>query len=198
VSPIPRPVWPAEVKTAEVYSTGETVTIWTDPATGNTMLVEGSGSGKTAYWEHDYFQDRVLHWHQTRPITAPHLVGLRRARLRPSPGPGAVRVRRRGLHPASVVRQILSKGNAKIVGHPVVDGHHTIELSVVTGPITNYIWADSRTYQVVRTKRVFPASLHASVTSDYHWMPSTAAQVRLINHPQISAGFTQVPADPQR
>ena len=47
---------------------------------------------------------------------------------------------------------------------------------VATGPLMYYIWADSRTYQVVRTQRVFPTALHSSVTSDYYWTPSTAAQ----------------------
>jgi hypothetical protein len=186
------------IKTAEAYSTGETAVIWTDPATGNTMLLEGSGSGKTAYWEHDYFQNRVLHWHQTQVNYGPrtwwvydeHAAG-------PIAGPVPSGPVGGNYTAASVVRQILSRGNAKIVGHPVVDGHHTIELKVVTGPLTNYIWADSRTYQVVRTQRVFPAPLHSSVTSDYYWTPSTAAQAKLINDPQIPAGYTQVPADPQ-
>ena len=186
------------IKTVEAYSTGETAVIWTDPATGNTMLLEGSGSGKTAYWEHDYFRNRVLHWHQTQVNYGPrtwwvydeHAAGPIQGPVPPGPVGGNYTA-------ASVVRQLLGRGSVKIVGRPVVDGHHTIEIAVVTGPITNYIWADSRTYQVVRTKRVFPAPLHSSVTSDYYWTPSTAAQAKLINDPQIPAGYTQVPADPQ-
>jgi hypothetical protein len=141
----------------------------------------------------------VLHWRQTQVNYGPrtwwaydeHAAGPIDGPVPSGPVGGAYT-------PTSVVKQILRRGNAKIVGHPVVDGHRTIEISVVTGPVTNYLWADSHTYQVVRTKRVFPTALHASVTSDYYWTPSTAAQVQLINHPQIPAGFTQVPADPQR
>jgi hypothetical protein len=35
---------------------------------------------------------------------------------------------------------------------------------------------------------------HFSSTTNYYWMPSTTAQAKLIDHPQIPAGFTRVAA----
>lgn len=60
-----------------------------------------------------------------------------------------------------------------------------------------YLYIDSQTFQVVRLVRVFaPDSAHpAAETSDYTWVPRTPALTRLINRPQIPAGFTQVTAD---
>jgi hypothetical protein len=184
------------IKTVQDNPTSGVVTIWTDPATGNTMLLQGSGAGKTAYWEHDYYKDRVLHWHQTQVNYGPrtwwvfdeHASGPITGPVPPGPVGGNYTT-------AAQVKQILARGVAKIVGHPVVDGRHTIELAITLGPITNYIYADSHTYQVVRTVRQFPAPLSDSITSDYYWTPSTAAMAQLINHPRIPAGFTQVPAD---
>ena len=51
--------------------------------------------------------------------------------------------------------------------------------------------------RLVRLVRVFaPGSAQqASATSDYTWVPRTPALTRLINHPQIPDGFTQVPPD---
>lgn len=174
--------------------------IWEDPATGNTMLLEGSGASKVAYWEHDYYQDRVLHWHQTQVNYGPrtwwvydeHAAGPISGPVPSGPVGGNVMS-------VAAVKQLLQNPRVKIVGHPVVDGHHTIELSLDMGPVTDVIWADSSTYQVVRTERTFttlPGS--PSNLSNYTWVPSTPAKVNLINHPQIPAGFTQVQADQQR
>ena len=42
----------------------------------------------------------------------------------------------------------------------------------------------------------FPDSAQtASETSDYTWVQRTPALTRIINHPHIPAGFTQVPPD---
>jgi hypothetical protein len=47
--------------------------------------------------------------------------------------------------------------------------------------------------RVVRTLRKFPHL--PPVTEDFTWVPRSAALTNLINHPQIPAGFTEVPAD---
>jgi hypothetical protein len=91
---------------------------------------------------------------------------------------------------------MLGKGHAAIVGHPVVNGTYTIELSLRGDQdARSYVWADSRTYQVVRTELAFRRPGAFSTTTNYYWIPSTVAQAKLIDHPQIPAGFTQVPAD---
>jgi hypothetical protein len=184
------------IKAVEDNSADGAFTDWTDPATGNTMLLRGSGPGKIAYWEHDYYQDKVLHWHQTQVNYGPrtwwvydeHAAGPIQGPVPPGPVGGN--------DPTSAFRHFLADGAAKIVGHPVVDGRRTIELSVAMGPTTEYFWADSHTYQVIEAKRLFGSALgNASTTSVYYYVPSTPAMVNLINHPQVPAGFTQVPAD---
>jgi hypothetical protein len=173
------------------------ITIWTDPRTGNTMLLQGSGSGKIAYWEHDYYDsNRVLHWHQTQVNYGPrtwwtfdeHAAGPIDGPVPPGPVGG-------NYDTPQEIAQLLAHG-ATIVGHPYVDGHRTVELSVGMGAVKFDIWADSQTYQVVRSAKYFPTGLGAPpIVANYTWLPRSAAQVNLINNPKIPAGFTQVPAD---
>jgi hypothetical protein len=65
-----------------------------------------------------------------------------------------------------MIKQILARGDNQIVGHPYVDGHHTVELSAGTAAGVRYeIFADTQTYQVVRTIKYFPAKLAARPSS---------------------------------
>jgi hypothetical protein len=173
------------------------ITIWTDPRTGNTMLLQGSGSGRLAYWEHDYFDShRVLHWEQTQVNYGPrtwwtyneHAAGPIQGPVPPGPVGG-------NYNTPAQIKQWLDQGVGKILDYPVVDGHHTVELAVFTGPAKTYVvFADTRTYQVVRTIDYFPTAQATPITANYSWIPRSPAMVNLINHPQIPAGFTQVPA----
>jgi hypothetical protein len=182
--------------TSSVGTPSVEITIWTDPRTGNTMLQQGSGAGRLTYWEHDYFNsDRVLHSDQTQVNYGPrtwwnydmHADG-------PIQGPvpsGPVG----GHYPGPAqIKQWLDQGVGKIVGHPYVDGHHTVELSISAGSVKAYvIFADVRTYQVVRSIKYFnQASQGPPITANYTWVPRTPAMVKLVNNPVIPAGFTQV------
>jgi hypothetical protein len=178
--------------TSAIGAPSSMITVWTDPTTGKTMLLRGSGASKVAYWEHDYYKNRVLHWYQTQVNYGPrtwwvydmHAAGPIQGAVPSGPVGG-------DYTPAAEVKAMLGKG-VKIVGHPVVDGHHTVELST-TGPLKIVVWADSRTYQVVRTEKYFPAALHATpITANYYWVKRSAAMANLINNPQIPAGFTKV------
>jgi hypothetical protein len=182
----------------EAHQTGSDgpATIWTDPRTGNTMLLQGTGASRVTYWEHDYFdQHKVLHWDQTQVNYGPrtwwtyneHASG-------PIQGPvPAGPVGGNAISPQSI-DQLLAHG-ARIVGHPYVDGHRTVELSVFPGTQVQVdIWADETTYQVVRMVKDFPAALDAPpIVAGYTWTPRSAALAKLINQPQIPAGFRQVP-----
>lgn len=169
----------------------QTVTIWTDPATGNTMLLQGSGRAKVTYWEHDYYQNRVLHWDQTQVNYGPRTWWTYDM---PAGGPiqGPVPSGPVGgdYTPSAEVKALLANGHWKIAGHPVVDGHRTVELSFSARGLISKVWADARTYQVVRTLRQMPHL--PAITADYRWVAKTAARASLINHPQIPAGYTQV------
>jgi hypothetical protein len=172
------------------------ITIWTDPRTGNTMLLQGTRASKVTYWEHDYFdQHKVLHWDQTQVNYGPrtwwtyneHASG-------PIQGPvPAGPVGGNAASPQSI-EQLLQHG-AKIVGHPYVDGRRTVELSVSYGSSGGVkLWADTATYQVVRMVKDFPSALNAPpIVANYTWTPRSAALAKLINQPQIPAGFRQVP-----
>jgi hypothetical protein len=184
--------------TSTVGSPSAEITIWTDPRTGNTLLLQGHGAGRLTYWEHDYFDSRrVLHWDQTQVNYGPrtwwtyneHAAGPIQGPVPPGPAGGDYNT------PAQI-KQWLKQGVGKIVGHPYVDGHHTVELSLFAGSVKKYvIFADIHTYQVVRTIDYFPTLPKAApIKADYQWIRRSPAMVRRINHPQVPAGFTRVPA----
>jgi hypothetical protein len=169
----------------------QAVTIWTDPATGNTMLLQGSGQAKLTYWEHDYYKNRVLHWDQTQVNYGPRTWWTYDMSANgPIQGPVPSGPVGGNYTPASEVKALLSDGDWKIAGHPVVDGHHTVELSFSVAGVISKIWADASTYQVVRTLKQMPRL--PAITADYYWVPKTAAKASLINNPQIPAGYTKV------
>jgi hypothetical protein len=170
-------------------------TVWTDPATGNAMLQRGSGSAKVANWERDYYQDRVLHWAQTQVNYGPRTWWTADDHdSAPVKGPVPSGPVGGGEAPEGLVKLLLGQSGGKIAGHPVADGHDTIELSVSAYGAQYYIWADSRTYQVVRLAKYFSGALShlQPVVSEYSWVRTSAAMVNLINHPQVPAGFAQV------
>jgi hypothetical protein len=178
-------------------------TVWTDPATANQMLLWVSGDGRVATWQHQYLDSRrVINVDDTQVNYGPRTWSYRTQNYgSPISGPAPTApVNGVSYIPAATIKTMLAQGNVKIVGHPVVDGHHTVELRVSLGlqgkAETNYFYVDSHTFQLVRLVRVFaPDSAHpASETSDYTWVHRTPALTKLINHPHIPAGFTQVPA----
>jgi hypothetical protein len=186
----------ASQNTSSVGTPTVQITIWTDPRTGNTMLQQGSGAGRLTYWEHDYFDsDRVLQSDQTQVNYGPRTYWVYDMHGDgPTQGPvpsGPVG----GDYPGPAqVGQWLKRGVGKIVGHPYVDGHHTIELSIFDGSIKVWtVFADVRTYQVVRMIKYFgPQSDAPPITANYQWVPRTPAMVKLVNNPVIPAGYTQV------
>jgi hypothetical protein len=186
----------ARLNTSSVGTPSVEITIWTDPRTGNTMLLQGSGAGRLTYWEHDYFDSqRVLHWDQTQVNYGPRTYWVYDMHGDgPTQGPapsGPVG----GDYPGPTqVKQWLERGTAKIVGHPYVDGHHTIELAIYDGSIKVWaVFADVHTYQVVRMIKYFgPQSDAPPITANYQWEPRTPAMVKLVNNPVIPVGYTKV------
>jgi hypothetical protein len=181
--------------TSSVGTPTTMITIWTDPRTGNTMLLQGSGNSRLTYWEHDYFDsNRVLHWDQTQVNYGPrtwwtyneHAAGPIQGSVPSGPIGG-------NEDTPQEITQLLAHG-AKIVGYPYVDGHHTVELVVSMGAGGKFeIWADAHTYQVVRMVKYFPTALNAPpIVANYTWARRSATLAYLINHPDIPAGFTQV------
>jgi hypothetical protein len=172
-------------------------TIWTDPATGNIMLLDGSGQAKLAYWQHDYYKNKVLNEDGTQVNYGPRtwwtddvLVGG------PVKGPVPSGPAETGYFTPAEVKAYLARPGWKITGYPTVDGHSTVEISFSKDGLTDDIWADARTYEVVRTLRKFPRL--GTITQNYYWVPRSAAMTTLVNHPKVPAGFKEVPADLRR
>ena len=175
------------------------VTYWTDLRTGDSMLSRGHGAARITYWLQKYFDRRhqVLHWDMTQVSYGPR-TWWTRAGQAAKPPRGGVDVE--GAGQASIMTPqyiaVLLKHVASIVGHPYVNGHRTVELSVSAdaGPKT-LLWADAGTYQVVRTVEEFPAGTHMKpMVSSFTWAARSAALVQQIDHPRIPAGFRQVPS----
>ena len=180
----------------ESGSPSDEFTVWTDPRTGNTMLLQGSGASSVAYWEHDYYDSRrVLNWDMTQVNYGPRTWWTQDQQVGgPVQGPLPSGPVGGDYDTPAQVSQWLSQGVGQIVGHPYVDGHHTVELSISAGPEKTYVlFADVRTYQVVRTIDYFtqvPGG--APITANYQWAPRSSALVKLVNHPVIPAGYAQV------
>jgi hypothetical protein len=192
-----------EMKQSGIEGSNPPETIWTDPATANEVLTWVSSDGKVVTWQHQYLDShRVINVDDTEVDYGPRTWSYRTENYgSPISGPAPTApVNGVSYIPAASIKAMLAQGNVTIVGHPLVDGHRTVELSVSLGKQgkaeTNYFYVDSQTFQLVRLVRVFaPDSAHpASATSDYTWVQRTPALTELINHPQIPAGFTQVPA----
>jgi len=184
-----------EENTSAVGESTSMFTNWLDPKTGNTVMFQGTGSSRLTYWEHDYYDaNRVLHWDQTQVNYGPrtwftynmHAAGPIQGT--PPPGPADE-------SPTTEVKQLLADKNTRIVGHPYVDGHRTVELALGSPKfILTEVWADAQTYQMVQTEKFFPPKLKAPpIKAGYTYVARTAAMTKLINHPQIPAGFRQVP-----
>jgi hypothetical protein len=181
-------------KQTQSGSGGYTTLIWTDPATGNMYQQNGSGAAKTGNWEHDYFDSkRVLHWDQTEVDYGPrtwwnfneHAAG-------PISGPVPKGPISGDYTSATWVKEVLARDYGKITGHPVVDGHPTVEISASYLGMKWLFYVDSKTFLVVRQVKFFPSPLRATLTDDYTWVKRTPALKELINNPQIPAGYTQV------
>lgn len=178
-------------------------TDWTDPATSNELMVWVHNGGKVVTWQHQYLDSRrVINVDFTEVDYGPRTWSTRTVNFgSPISGPAPTSpALGDAFIPAAMLKNMLDRGDVTIVGHPVVNGHHTVELRLPLGKQgkaeTNYFYVDSQTFQLVRLVRVFgPDSAHpASETSNYTWVQRTPALTKLINHPHIPAGFTQVPA----
>jgi hypothetical protein len=184
------------VRTTAAQGSGpDSVTVaWTDLATGNAMLQRGSGSAKVANWERDYYDDRILHWDQTQVNYGPRTWWTADEHAAsPVTGPLPAGPAGGGYTPGALVAEVLAKTPGTIIGYPVVDGRHTIELAAAAAGSQFQFWVDSGTYQVIRTAKYLPSEMKVPpLVSDYDWVRATAALVNLVDHPQVPASFARV------
>jgi hypothetical protein len=179
-------------ETTNSYS-GGTYTSWTDPRTGSAYAVQGTGSRKVLSWNSAYFVKRVLHWSTTEAdysthtwfVSVIHAAGPVQGPL-PKPADGS------DVSPAQL-RKWLKDGTMRVVGHGHVNGHQATALRAQLAIGTLRIWVDSQTFEPVREISALGAGQRHTLVFNESWVPRTARLVSLANHPQVPAGFTQVP-----
>jgi len=179
-------------ETTNSYS-GGTYTSWTDPRTGSAYAVQGTGSRKVLSWNSAYFVKRVLHWSTTEAdysthtwfVSVIHAAGPVQGPL-PKPADG------NDVSPAQL-RKWLKDGTMRVVGHGHVNGHQATALRAQLAMGTLKIWVDSQTFEPVREISALGAGQRHTLVFNESWVPRTARLVSLANHPQVPAGFTQVP-----
>jgi hypothetical protein len=179
-------------ETTNSYS-GGTYTSWTDPRTGSAYAVQGTGSRKVLSWNSAYFVKRVLHWSTTEAdysthtwfVSVIHAAGPVQGPL-PKPADG------NDVGPAQL-RKWLKDGTMRVVGHGHVNGHQATALRAQLAIGTLKIWVDSQTFEPVREISALGAGQRHTLVFNESWVPRTARLVSLANHPQVPAGFTQVP-----
>ena len=179
-------------ETTNSYS-GGTYTSWTDPRTGSAYAVHGTGSRKVLSWNSAYFVKRVLHWSTTEAdysthtwfVSVIHAAGPVQGPL-PKPADG------NDVSPAQL-RKWLKDGTMRVVGHGHVNGHQATALRAQLAIGTLKIWVDSQTFEPVREISALGAGQRHTLVFNESWVPRTARLVSLANHPQVPAGFTQVP-----
>jgi hypothetical protein len=179
-------------ETTQSYS-GGTYTNWSDPQTGSSYAVQGTGSGQVLSWNSTFLVNNVLHWRTTEAdysshtwfVSVIHAAGPIQGALPQGPDvPGG--------SPAQL-KKMLAGGLMRIVGHGYINGHNATELRARLGAITLEVWVDSQTYQPVRFIKSFGGGLGALVFNE-SWITRTPALVSITTHPQIPAGFASVPA----
>jgi hypothetical protein len=91
-------------------------------------------------------------------------------------------------------KQLLNGGTATIIGYAEVNGHKTVGVSVTKSGNTMQLWADTKTYQVVRAVFVIKLSATAvmHVTDNYTWLPRSASLLKQMTTPVIPAGFKRL------
>ncbi|MDX6391477.1 MAG: hypothetical protein QOJ73_2540 [Streptosporangiaceae bacterium] len=172
---------------------GGTYTSWTDPRTGSAYAVQGTGSGKVLSWNSAYFVKRVLHWSTTQAnysthtwfVSVIHAAGPVQGPL-PKPADGG------DVSPAQL-RHWLKDGTMRVVGHGHVNGRQATALRAQLAIGTLKIWVDSQTFEPVREISSLGVGQRHTLVFNESWVPRTARLVSLANHPQVPAGFTQVP-----
>jgi hypothetical protein len=187
------------VKTTETQPTSVgPLSYWTDLRTGDSMLSQGRGAARTTYWMEQYFdrQHQVLHSTQTHVNYGPRTWWTDAMQAHQPPG-GSVGFMGAGQSSMVTPQDIamLLKHVATIVGHPYVNGHRTVELSIRFGGISkSLVWADTSTYQVVRVVQYLPLGAREQPqVLNYTWARRSAALVQQVDHPHIPAGYRQVP-----
>ena len=183
----------------DTVNSGDSYTLWTDPQTGNTYLLEGTGASKQESWGSTYVVNNVLHWkttdlnygNHTWSVLVQSAGGPMEGSAPSAPYGGAGGT-------AAEIKQLLAGGHLTIIGHGESGGHQVTKLQSPWAAGYRQIWVDSTTFQPVHiiladfANRPGPLQ-NKQIVIDESWTPRSADMVSLTNTPRIPAGFTQVP-----
>jgi hypothetical protein len=91
-------------------------------------------------------------------------------------------------------KQLLNGGTAKIIGYTEINGHKAVGLSVTKSGVTTQLWANTTTYQVVRTVSAYQLAKGdvTHQTNNYAWLPRSASLLKQMTTPVIPAGFKRL------
>jgi hypothetical protein len=181
-------------------SGGDSATNWTDPRTSNDYEILNDSAGKSIAWLSTYLVHRVLTWkviqadYSTRTwfIDVFHAAG---------PIQGSTAGATSNVMTPAQIKSWLDSGQLKIIGHQVINGHHTIGLRSPWAAGYRELWVDSKTFLPVRTITADFASQkgplrNVKLIDNDTWLPRTKSLIDKVNDVRIPAGFTKV-APPQ-
>ena len=178
---------------------GNSYTKWTDPQTGNSYLLEGTGAGKQESWFSTYLVNNVLQSKETELDHGTHTwyVFVQSAGG-PIQGPAPSAPYGGPAGTVTKIKQLLADGHLQIIGHGESDGHQVTKLQSPWADGYRQIWVDSTTFQPVHIILADFANSSGPLRNDQivideSWIPRSADMVSLTNTPRIPAGFTQVP-----
>lgn len=183
----------------DTVNNGEKYTIWTDPQTGHSYLLEGTGSAKQESWQNTYLVNNVLHWKETDlDYSTDTWFVLVQSAGGPIQGPAPSAPYAGAGGTTTEIKELLNNSHVQIVGHGESNGHQVIKLQLPWANGYRQIWVDSQTYQPVHIVQADFANSSGPlkndmIVTDESWIPRTPDLVNLTNNPRIPTGFRQVP-----
>lgn len=191
-----------QVKPVKTTQSPGGLTLWTDPRTGNSYFVQGSGPGEQAVWTSPVRSGNVTLQRVTavdygRRIWSVQVIGAAsqsQSVYHAGPQPEPVPLFKGD--PAQL-KVLLGSGVYKMTATRDIGGHPAAVLRGPWGTGFLEIWIDLQTFQPERFVEELSPSQPAApgspaAVTDETWLPRTPALVNLINHPQIPPGFTRV------
>jgi hypothetical protein len=173
------------------------LTLWTDPRTGNSYLVQGTGPDKQATWSSPVRSgnDRrqrvtiVDYGRRTWSVQVVSAAPLGQPAFHAGP-------QREFTGSPAQVREVLGLATYRMAATRLMGGHPAAVLRAPWGGGSLEIWIDLRTFQPERFVEEVAGSRPAApgpptAVTDETWLPRTPALVDLINHPQIPPGFSR-------
>jgi hypothetical protein len=179
---------------------GDSAVNLTDPRTSNDYEVLRDSSGTSLAWLSTYLVHRVLTWKTTEADLAARtwFVSIMHAA---GPIQGSTAGATSTVMTPAEIKGWLDSGRLTIVGHEVINGHHTVGLRQPWARGYREMWVDSTTFLPVRLITADFADQkgplqNVMLIDNESWLPRTQSLLNTVNEVHIPAGFKKV-APPQ-